>query len=133
MSSSARSSYANSLEGKKENKNFSDKILRKQPSISFEAGAVTSSIFFNGMNAGRFTSQGTMKNMEECIHLCGKEMNCSAAFMILKYCFSVKCYTKESCGTRTAIPSVFNPRVSFITHFSSRMSPSGKFAVIQND
>ena len=81
-----------------------------------------SRVFLHGLNAGHFTHQGEVNNMAECIQHCGDQLDCSAAFMVRHFCFTVKCYSKNSCDTAPAVHSEFNPKLSFITHLSPSMT-----------
>ena len=81
-----------------------------------------SRVFLLGLKAGHFTHQGEVNNMAECIQHCGDQLNCSAAFMVRHFCFTVKCYSKNSCDTAPAVHSEFNPKLSFITHLSPSMT-----------
>lgn len=109
---------------KSENKDSLGQVLRKNTGFSYKAGPVRENVFRYGMEAGNFTSHAAAKNMDECEYLCGKQADCSAAFMLRNYCFSVTCHSKESCVTKPAVPSTFSPRISFITHFLTPNSPS---------
>ncbi|XP_028405506.1 uncharacterized protein LOC114528113 isoform X2 [Dendronephthya gigantea] len=78
-----------------------------------------SRVFTRGIDAGNFTHHEEVNNMPDCIEYCGQQLECSAAFMVRHFCFTVACYNKESCDTAPAVHSGFNPRLSFITHLTS--------------
>ena len=86
--------------------------------IPYKHSSPQSRVFIHGLKAGHFTQHGEVNNMAECIQYCGQQLNCSAAFMVRQFCFTVKCYSKRSCDTAPAVHSGYNPRVAFITHLS---------------
>lgn len=103
----------------------------KLPSTKFtyKCSAPQSRVFTYGLKAGNFTHQGEVNNMTECIQHCAQQLNCSAAFMVRRFCFSVKCYSQRSCDTSLAVHSGYNPQLSFITHLpqATTKSHKGKF------
>ena len=99
-------------------------VQSKLPSLQlpFMHSSPQSRVFTYGFQAGHFTHQGKVSNMAECIQYCGQQPNCSAAFMVRQFCFTVKCYNKRSCDTAPAVNSGYNPKVAFITHLSPAMT-----------
>ena len=90
--------------------------------VPFKHSTPQSRVFLHGLKAGQFTHQGEVNNMAECIQYCGHQSNCSAAFMVRNFCFTVQCYSKKSCDTTPAVHSEFNPKLAFVTHFSPPMT-----------
>ncbi len=102
----------------------------KLPSVTlpYKHSSPQSRVFIHGLKAGHFTQHGQANNMAECIQYCGQQLNCSAAFMVRQFCFTVKCYSKRSCDTAPAVHSGYNPKLSFVTHLSPAMtSYKGEF------
>ena len=105
----------------RQNTQENDFVQSKSPSSEkppFKHSPSQPRVFLHGLKAGQFTHQGEVKNMAECIQYCGHQSNCSAAFMVQNFCFTVQCYSKKSCDTASAVHSEFNPKLSFITHLS---------------
>lgn len=52
-----------------------------------------------GINAGKFIKRKHAKTVESCIEECCKDKSCDVAFKLGSSCYSVYCYTKNSCET----------------------------------
>ena len=50
-----------------------------------------------GLNAGSFLDTGVVRNIEECVNNCCHATKCDVAFMIMKRCFLVTCYSVRLC------------------------------------
>ena len=50
-----------------------------------------------GLNAGSFLETGVVANIEQCVNHCCHTTTCDVAFMIMKRCFLVKCYSPRLC------------------------------------
>lgn len=95
------------------------KLWKDSNRIPYKHSSPQSRVFTRGLNAGNFTHHEEVNNMPDCIEYCGQRLECSAAFMLHHFCFTVSCYNKESCDTTPAMHSEFNPKLSFITHLTS--------------
>jgi hypothetical protein len=89
---------------------------KNSSTIPYKHTSPQSRVFTHGLRAGHFTHQGEVNNMAECIQHCGQQPNCSAAFMVRQFCFTVECYSERSCDTAPAVDSGYNPKVAFIKH-----------------
>ena len=52
-----------------------------------------------GLNAGLFIDNGVVTSIEQCVNHCCHATNCDMAFMIMKRCFLVTCYSSNLCET----------------------------------
>ena len=52
-----------------------------------------------GLNAGSFLDTGVVDNITECADNCCQATKCDVAFMIVKRCFLVTCYSSHLCQT----------------------------------
>eukprot|EP00794_Sanderia_malayensis_P011221 gene11221-12400_t len=91
---------------------------KAQPIVA-KSECKSSSVHYNstlvkGMQSGNFTSRGSVEDFPRCLDLCCQSGNCDAAFLVKKTCFSVQCYSKESCNAKAARPSPFNPTLAYI-------------------
>jgi len=50
-----------------------------------------------GLNAGSFLDSGVVDNITECVDNCCQATKCDVAFMIVKRCFLVTCYSSSLC------------------------------------
>ena len=50
-----------------------------------------------GLNAGTFLDTGVVDNITECVDNCCQATKCDVAFMIVKRCFLVTCYSSSLC------------------------------------
>ena len=50
-----------------------------------------------GLNAGSFLDTGVVDNITECVDNCCQATKCDVAFMIVKRCFLVTCYSSSLC------------------------------------
>ena len=50
-----------------------------------------------GLNAGSFLDTGVVDNITECVDNCCRATKCDVAFMIVKRCFLVTCYSSSLC------------------------------------
>ncbi|XP_031552204.1 adhesive plaque matrix protein 2-like isoform X2 [Actinia tenebrosa] len=59
-----------------------------------------------GINAGKFTKLGVMRDMQTCVDACCHDPSCDVAFMPGNVCYTVKCHSDKSCESIPAIPSM---------------------------
>ena len=69
-----------------------------------------------GINAGKFTDKGTIESMDDCVKSCGQTSNCDVAFKLGKQCFGVACYSPDTCHTKAAFSSYYNPAIALVKH-----------------
>ncbi|XP_048590274.1 uncharacterized protein LOC5501396 [Nematostella vectensis] len=53
--------------------------------------------FRSGIEAGIFTEQGKVKDMDQCVDYCQNRTNCHVAFMVERSCYSIQCYSQKTC------------------------------------
>ncbi|KAJ7382468.1 hypothetical protein OS493_034629 [Desmophyllum pertusum] len=53
--------------------------------------------FRGGLNAGSFLDTGVVSNIKECVDNCCHATKCDVAFVIMKRCFLVTCYSSRLC------------------------------------
>ena len=71
--------------------------------------------FIMGMKAGIFTEHGEVVNFPSCLIYCCSDKTCDIAYMVDKTCYSVKCFTNNSCDT-FAVPNFFlNPVMAIVS------------------
>lgn len=67
-----------------------------------------------GINAGKFSTYGSARNMDECIRHCCHDDTCDVSFMIQGNCYAVECADTEGCQIKRAKPSSYNPTVAYV-------------------
>jgi len=72
----------------------------------------------SAINAGKFDDKGKVDSMEDCVKICGETSDCDVAFMLSSQCFNVHCHSDETCQTKPAFSSFYNPQLSYIKHRS---------------
>lgn len=70
----------------------------------------------SAINAGTFVDKGKMNSIDECIKKCGESSDCNVAFMLSSQCFSVHCFSEDTCKTKPAFSSFYNPQLAFVKH-----------------
>ncbi|XP_022798423.1 uncharacterized protein LOC111336565 isoform X1 [Stylophora pistillata] len=73
-----------------------------------------------GINAGKFSTYGGARNIDECIGHCCREDKCDVAFMIQGNCYAVECTDAEGCQVKRAKPSAYNPTVAYVYRGNER-------------
>lgn len=68
------------------------------------------------INAGKFVDQGKMNSIEDCIKKCGESADCNVAFMLSSQCFSVHCFSEDTCKTKPAFSSFYSPQLAYVKH-----------------
>ena len=77
-----------------------------------------SHVFYNysllyGRKAGNFTDQGEVKDMNECLLLCCRQLSCKMALMLERNCYSLACVGKF-CRTVPVKPLQFKPKIAHV-------------------
>ena len=67
-----------------------------------------------GINAGKFSTYGSARNMDECIHHCCHDDTCDVSFMIQGNCYAVECADTEGCQIKRAKSSSYHPTVAYV-------------------
>ena len=70
--------------------------------------------FKHGRLSGNFTELGHLQNISDCASRCCQSESCDVAFMLGKNCYSVQCFSKQSCETVIIHGSHFNPSMVFV-------------------
>ena len=70
-----------------------------------------------GIRAGKFTSQGHVDTMDDCIERCCDRDDCDLAFMVKNTCFSLRCLDDKLCKSKPAKPSPYHPMVAYMTRY----------------
>ncbi|XP_066025157.1 uncharacterized protein [Pocillopora verrucosa] len=73
-----------------------------------------------GINAGKFSTYGRARNMDECIRHCCRDDKCDVSFMIQGNCYAVECADAEGCQVKRAKPSSYNPTVAYVYRGNER-------------
>ena len=73
-----------------------------------------------GINAGKFSTYGSTKTIDQCIRHCCHDDKCDVAFMIQGNCYAVQCADIEGCQVKRAKPSAYNPTVAYVYRGSGR-------------
>ncbi|XP_015765053.1 PREDICTED: uncharacterized protein LOC107343965 [Acropora digitifera] len=73
-----------------------------------------------GINAGKFSTYGSTKTIDQCIRHCCHDDKCDVAFMIQGNCYAVECADIEGCQVKRAKPSAYNPTVAYVYRGSGR-------------
>ena len=92
----------------------------QRPTVNDGATCSTGDVYYNytlssSLKAGSFTKEKKAKTMNDCIYHCCSKRACDVAFMVKDSCFLVQCHNKQSCRSRPAHSSSFNPRLAYIS------------------
>ena len=69
-----------------------------RPSDNCHHGNTEKNVTFRGgLSAGSFLDTGVVSDIEECVNNCCHATKCDVAFMIMKRCFLVTCYSARLC------------------------------------
>ena len=80
------------------------------------SGVMPNETLTEGINAGTFTDKGAIESMDDCVKSCGQTSNCDIAFKLGKQCFGVACYSPDTCHTKPAFSSYYNPEIAIVKH-----------------
>ena len=67
-----------------------------------------------GIHAGKFSTYGQPRDMNECIRLCCQDDTCDLAFMVQGNCYAVQCAGHKGCQMKRARASPYNPTIAYI-------------------
>uniref|UniRef100_A0A7M5X7V4 Uncharacterized protein n=1 Tax=Clytia hemisphaerica TaxID=252671 RepID=A0A7M5X7V4_9CNID len=70
----------------------------------------------SAINAGKFDDRGKVNSMDDCIKMCGQAGDCDVAFMLSSQCFTVHCFSEESCQNKPAFSDFYNPQLAYVKH-----------------
>lgn len=73
-----------------------------------------------GLNAGSFLDTGVVNNITKCVDNCCQATKCDVAFMIVKRCFLITCYSSSLCQT---IPTRNSGYLTEIVHIARDETP----------
>ena len=68
-----------------------------------------------GLQAGKFTMEGKMDSINNCIKRCCANQECNLVFMVRRFCYTVVCDNKNLCETvRARHAKLYQPRVVYL-------------------
>uniref|UniRef100_A0A7M6DP15 MANSC domain-containing protein n=1 Tax=Clytia hemisphaerica TaxID=252671 RepID=A0A7M6DP15_9CNID len=70
----------------------------------------------SAINAGKFDDRGKVNSMDDCIKMCGQAGDCDVAFMLSSQCFTVHCFSEESCQNKPAFSDFYQPQLAYVKH-----------------
>ena len=70
----------------------------------------------SAIDAGTFEDKGKMDSISDCVKSCGESSDCNIAFMLSSQCFNVHCFSDDTCKTKSAYSSFYNPELAYIKH-----------------
>lgn len=74
-----------------------------------------------GMKSGVFTNHGDVSDFESCVMYCCHDRSCDLAYMVQSTCYSIKCFSSDSCKT-FVVPTFFvNPVIAFVSRTPSNV------------
>lgn len=70
----------------------------------------------SAINAGTFEDKGKMESISDCVRTCGETKDCDVAFSLSAQCFNVHCFSPESCKTKPAFSTFYQPQLAYVKH-----------------
>eukprot|EP00111_Clytia_hemisphaerica_P000019 TCONS_00000040-protein len=80
-------------------------------------GTLTDHRFVAGMKAGIFTDHGELSDVDDipsCVKYCCLDKLCDVAYMVGRRCYTLQCFSRQTCQTFPAPNFFLNPVIAFV-------------------